>query len=88
MADYAIEGTGDPNTRLDIDDFSTNPEYTIQWSLFLRSLAKLQLAPPEEAIGYYRIAGINSSFIDPTFTKTTLTMVRYSWLATGHMAGT
>ncbi|RPB06673.1 Di-copper centre-containing protein [Morchella conica CCBAS932] len=59
MEDYAIEGTGDPNTRLDIDDFSTNPEYTIQWGLFLRSLAKLQLAPPEEAIGYYRIAGIH-----------------------------
>lgn len=57
---YAIEGTGAPETRLDIDVFSTNPDYKIRWDLFLRALAVVQSAPPEDAMGFYRIAGINS----------------------------
>lgn len=55
---YAIEGTGAPETRLDIDEFSTNPAYKVRWDLFLRALAVVQTALPEDRLGYYRIAGI------------------------------
>lgn len=55
--DFAVEGTGEPNTRLDIDDFSTNVDYRIRWGLFLQAMAKLQLAGPDDPLGYYRVAG-------------------------------
>lgn len=55
---YAIEGTGAPETRLDIDTFSTHPDYKIRWHLFLRGLAVVMTEPPENPIGFYRIAGI------------------------------
>lgn len=54
---YAINGTGPPNTRLNIDDFSTNAEYSIRWSLYLRAMNELQLALPADYTGYYTIAG-------------------------------
>lgn len=85
-----INGTGTLNTRLNIDVLSDpapgNP-HKIQWDLFLRSLLELQQAPPEDPLGYYRIAGIKLFFFDTTLTKTTLTVVRYPWLANGHVAG-
>lgn len=55
---YAIEGTGAPETRLDIDIFSTDPQYKIRWDLFLRGLAVVMTEPPENPNGFYRIAGI------------------------------
>lgn len=64
---YAIDGTGEPNTRLDVVDFSTNPDYKIRWGLFIQALAKLQLALPPDPLGYYRVAGICSSIFHFTY---------------------
>lgn len=55
---YAIEGTKSTETRLNIDDFSTNPLYDTRWHLFLRALAAVQKALPDDPLGYYRIAGV------------------------------
>lgn len=60
---YAVEGTGPPETRLNIDEFSTNPTYKIRWDLFLRALAVVQTAGATDPMGFYGIAGIYS----PTF---------------------
>lgn len=72
-------------TRLNIDDFSTNPLYKIRWHLYLRALAKLQSAPPSDITGYYRLAGIKSLFSD--FALATLLIVSsYSRLAACYVA--
>lgn len=56
-----IDGTGDPNTRYNIDTFS-NPESSdeikIQWSLYVRAVAALQALPVSDPLSYFRIAGI------------------------------
>lgn len=76
---YAIDGTKEPNTRLNIDDFSTNDDYKIQWGLYLRALNVLQAAPPTDFKGYYRIAGIYQCFSGFIFTS--LTVISNSWSA-------
>lgn len=57
----AIEGTGDANTRYNIDTFSSTEsslEIQIQWSLYVRAVAMLQTLPVDDPLSYYRIAGI------------------------------
>lgn len=86
---YAIEGTGEPETRLDIDVFSTNPEYKVRWDLFLRGLAVVQSAPPADPMGFYRIAGIYPPvFYLLLFLGGILTYSRDSRLANRHLAET
>lgn len=86
---YAIEGTGEPETRLDINNFSTDPEYKVRWDLFLRGLAVVQSAPPADPLGYYRIAGIYPPvFCLLLMLGRTLTYSRDSRLANRHLAGT
>lgn len=56
-----IEGTGDPNTRYNIDTFSSaesSLEIQIQWSLYVRAVAVLQTLPVSDPLSYFRIAGI------------------------------
>lgn len=53
-----IDGTGPPNTRLNIDDISTKDEYKILWSLFVRALTAVQAGEVTDSISYYSIAGI------------------------------
>lgn len=57
----AIEGTGEANTRYNIDTFSSaeSPlEIQIQWSLYVRAVAALQTLPIDDPMSYFRIAGI------------------------------
>lgn len=57
----AIEGTGDANTRYNIDVFSSpesSLEIQIQWSLYVRAVAALQALPVSDPMSYFRIAGI------------------------------
>lgn len=57
----AIEGTGDPHTRYNIDTFSSTEaslEIQIQWSLYVRAVAVLQTLPVSDPLSYFRIAGI------------------------------
>lgn len=57
----AIEGTGDPNTRYNIDTFSSTEsslEIQIQWSLYVRAVAVLQTLSVNDPMSYFRIAGI------------------------------
>lgn len=50
--------------RLDIDDFSTNGEYEIRWSLYLRALAALQAeGMNSDPFGYFQLAGNYGCFM-------------------------
>lgn len=85
---YAIEGTGAPETRLDIDTFSTDPQYKIRWDLFLRALAVVMNEPPENPNGFYRIAGIYAPVLCCIYHSQVGTdILRDPWLANRHLAG-
>lgn len=57
----AIEGTGTPYSRYNINTFSdpASPEtIRIRWSLYVRAVAVLQTLPVADPMSYFRIGGI------------------------------
>lgn len=54
-----ITGTDAPNIRHNLIDFSTDKNYAIQWSLYVRALTVLQnMNPDGNPRSYYRMGGI------------------------------
>lgn len=54
-----ISGNPEPHIRHNIIAFSTEKEYEIQWSLYVRALTVLQNIPPtDNPYSYYRMAGM------------------------------
>lgn len=56
--DYTVSGLPTLSTRFNIKDFSEDPLHLIQWSLYVRALAKIQSYKRKDTpLGYYPIAG-------------------------------
>lgn len=53
-----IDGSGPPNIRYDILQFSTAQECQIQYSLYLRALLVIQALPTTDPLSFFRLGGI------------------------------
>lgn len=68
---FPIDGQSVSLSRLNINEFSTNQGYKIQWGLYLRAQIKLQEFKPDDPLGYHGLAGILPPSLDFTLFLTT-----------------
>lgn len=83
LGDFPVDGMAVAISRLNIDEFSGNTGYKIQWALYLRAQIVLQNRKPEDPFGYHGLAGIYCHLFDFIVF---LTAVRHSWPASKDVA--